>query len=230
MVTDLSGHAPRTVPARFEVIDDRFAGVGGDAHMEVLVLCRPLARGAGVRPGRPLRAVQRHPQRPGVALGRDHRRVGVFRQPAGYANGRTLDRPGRVVSCRARAPPSRPHRARRQRHRPGVAPQGRRLNSPNDVVVRADGTIWFTDPSYGIDSDYEGHLAASEVGGCHVYRIDPSGERRHGRRRLRAAQRPRLQRRRAPALRRRHPPPHTSGVFDVADDGSPGRRRRLRRV
>jgi gluconolactonase len=54
--------------------------------------------------------------------------------------------------------------------------RGRRLNSPNDVVERADGTIWFTDPSYGIDSDYEGHLAESETGGCHVYRIDRSGE------------------------------------------------------
>jgi len=51
--------------------------------------------------------------------------------------------------------------------------QGKRLNSPNDVVERADGSIWFTDPAYGIDSDYEGHQAESEIGACHVYRIDP---------------------------------------------------------
>lgn len=50
--------------------------------------------------------------------------------------------------------------------------QGKRLNSPNDVVVKSDGSIWFTDPAYGIDSDYEGHKADSEIGGCHVYRID----------------------------------------------------------
>ena len=50
---------------------------------------------------------------------------------------------------------------------------GKRLNSPNDVVVRSDGSIWFTDPAYGIDSDYEGHRAESEIGGCHVYRVDP---------------------------------------------------------
>jgi gluconolactonase len=52
--------------------------------------------------------------------------------------------------------------------------QGKRLNSPNDVVVKSDGSVWFTDPSYGIDSDYEGHRAESEIGGCHVYRVDPA--------------------------------------------------------
>lgn len=46
------------------------------------------------------------------------------------------------------------------------------MNSPNDVVVRSDGSIWFTDPSYGIDSDYEGHRAESEIGACNVYRVD----------------------------------------------------------
>ena len=48
------------------------------------------------------------------------------------------------------------------------------MNSPNDVVVHSDGSVWFTDPAYGIDSDYEGHRAESEIGGCHVYRIDPA--------------------------------------------------------
>ena len=56
--------------------------------------------------------------------------------------------------------------------------QGKRLNSPNDVVVKSDGSIWFTDPAYGIDSDYEGHKGESEVGACHVYRIDPHSGRR----------------------------------------------------
>jgi len=50
---------------------------------------------------------------------------------------------------------------------------GKRLNSPNDVVVKSDGSIWFTDPSYGIDSDYEGDAAPSEIGSNNVYRIDP---------------------------------------------------------
>lgn len=52
--------------------------------------------------------------------------------------------------------------------------QGRRLNSPNDVVVKRDGTIWFTDPPYGIVSDREGHRAESELGDCYVFRFDPA--------------------------------------------------------
>jgi gluconolactonase len=52
--------------------------------------------------------------------------------------------------------------------------QGKRLNSPNDVVVKSDGSIWFTDPAYGIDWDYEGERAESEIGACHVYRVDPA--------------------------------------------------------
>jgi gluconolactonase len=53
--------------------------------------------------------------------------------------------------------------------------EGKRLNSPNDVVVKSDGSIWFTDPSYGILMDYEGDRAESEIGACHVYCVDPSG-------------------------------------------------------
>ncbi len=52
--------------------------------------------------------------------------------------------------------------------------EGKRLNSPNDVVVKSDGSVWFSDPSYGIDSDYEGDAAPGEIGACNVYRIDPA--------------------------------------------------------
>ena len=52
--------------------------------------------------------------------------------------------------------------------------QGRRLNSPNDIVVKRDGTIWFTDPPYGIVSGREGHKADSELGDCYVFRADPA--------------------------------------------------------
>ena len=51
--------------------------------------------------------------------------------------------------------------------------QGKRLNSPNDVVVKSDGSIWFTDPPYGILSDYEGNKSESELGKNHVFRVDP---------------------------------------------------------
>lgn len=54
--------------------------------------------------------------------------------------------------------------------------QGRRLNSPNDIVVKSDGSIWFTDPPYGILSDYEGHQGTSELGDHYVFRFDPASE------------------------------------------------------
>jgi gluconolactonase len=97
----------------------------------------------------------------------------VFRHPAGYTNGHTVDREGRLVSCEHGG-----RRVSRTEHDGTVVTladryNGKRLNSPNDLVVKSDGSIWFTDPAYGIDSDYEGHKAESEIGGCHVYRIDP---------------------------------------------------------
>ncbi len=100
--------------------------------------------------------------------------VGVFRSPAGYTNGHTVDREGRLVSCS--------HGERRvERPEPDGSItvsadrcDGKRLNRPNDVVVRSDGSIWFSDPTYGIDSDYEGYRAESEIGAAHVYRVDPA--------------------------------------------------------
>ena len=99
--------------------------------------------------------------------------TGVFRQPAGYTNGHTVDREGRLVSCEHGG-----RRVSRTEHDGTVITladsyEGKRLNSPNDLVVKSDGSVWFTDPAYGIDSDYEGHKAESEIGACHVYRIDP---------------------------------------------------------
>jgi gluconolactonase len=100
--------------------------------------------------------------------------VGVFRHNSNFANGHTRDRQGRLVSCE--------HGGRRvSRTEPDgtittIADKydGKRLNSPNDVVVKSDGSIWFTDPSYGILSDYEGYKAPMEQKGCFVFRVDPS--------------------------------------------------------
>jgi len=99
--------------------------------------------------------------------------VSVFRQPAGYSNGNTVDRQGRLITCEHGN-----RRITRTEHDGTItviadAWQGKRLNSPNDIVVRSDGSIWFTDPTYGIDSDYEGHKAESEMGASYVYRVDP---------------------------------------------------------
>ncbi len=103
--------------------------------------------------------------------------VGVFRHPAGYTNGNTVDREGRLVTCEHGN-----RRVTRTEHDGSLTVladrfEGRRLNSPNDVVVKSDGSVWFSDPAYGIESDYEGHKAESEIGACHLYRVDPqSGE------------------------------------------------------
>jgi gluconolactonase len=103
--------------------------------------------------------------------------VSVFRAPSDFANGNTLDPQGHLVTCE--------HGTRRVTRTEADGSitvladrfDGKRLNSPNDVVVRSDGSVWFTDPSYGIDSDEEGYQAESEIGACHVYRVDPgSGE------------------------------------------------------
>ncbi len=100
--------------------------------------------------------------------------VTLFSECQGFQNGRTLDREGRIVSCEHGG-----RRVSRIEHDGSVSVlcasyEGKRLNSPNDVVVKSDGSIWFTDPTYGIDSDYEGHCAESEIGASNVYRIDPA--------------------------------------------------------
>ncbi len=99
--------------------------------------------------------------------------VSVFRAPSHYSNGNTVDRQGRLVTCEHGA-----RRVTRTEHDGSITViashyNGKRFNSPNDVVVKSDGSIWFTDPAYGIDSDYEGHKADSEIDACHVYRVDP---------------------------------------------------------
>jgi gluconolactonase len=98
--------------------------------------------------------------------------VSVFRQPSLNTNGHTVDRQGRLVSCehRGRCVSRTEHDGSRSVLASHV--DGKRLNSPNDVVVKSDGSIWFTDPSYGIDNDYEGDASPSEIGAQRVYRID----------------------------------------------------------
>jgi gluconolactonase len=99
--------------------------------------------------------------------------VTVVLSPSGFMNGHTLDREGRVIACEhggrriSRIDPDGVIRNVVDRY------QGKRLNSPNDVVVKSDGTIWFSDPPYGIVGDREGRRAESELEGCYVFRYDP---------------------------------------------------------
>jgi gluconolactonase len=105
--------------------------------------------------------------------------MSVWREAVEFTNGHTREADGSLLHC------SHGMRAIvRTRFDAGLTGardeivvshyRGRRLNSPNDVIVKSDGSIWFTDPPYGIVSDHEGHRAQSELGDCFVFRFDPA--------------------------------------------------------
>ena len=103
--------------------------------------------------------------------------VGTYRAESNNSNGNTRDLQGRLVTCEhltrrvTRTEPDGSITVIADKHK------GKRLNSPNDVVVKSDGSIWFSDPSYGIMTEFEGSRSEQEQGGCYVYRVDPkSGE------------------------------------------------------
>ena len=100
--------------------------------------------------------------------------VTTFRQPSNYANGNTRDWQGRLISCEHGL--RRVTRTETDGSITVLADSfgGKRLNSPNDVVVHSDGSIWFTDPTYGILSDYEGYRAEPEQSAHNVFRLDPA--------------------------------------------------------
>jgi gluconolactonase len=99
--------------------------------------------------------------------------ISVFRKPSNNANGNTRDKQGRLVTCEHDA-----RRVTRTEHDGTVtviaaAYEGKSLNSPNDVVCKSDGSIWFTDPPFGVLGFYEGHVAKPELP-TNVYRVDPA--------------------------------------------------------
>ncbi len=101
--------------------------------------------------------------------------VSIFRAPSDFANGNTRDRQGRLVTCEHGA-----RRVTRTEYDGTITViadsfEGKRLNSPNDVVVASDGAVWFTDPSFGILGHYEGHKADPELP-TNVYRVDRDGK------------------------------------------------------
>jgi gluconolactonase len=160
----------------FEVLDKRFASyVMGNVHIDVLASDIGLRWSEGpvwFGDGRtllwsdiPNNRIMRWDETDGS--------VSVYRNPSNHTNGHTRDRQGRLVSCEHGG-----RRVSRTEYDGRVtvladSHKGKRLNSPNDVVVKSDDTVWFTDPSYGILSEYEGHQSEVEQDGCHVYRFDP---------------------------------------------------------
>jgi gluconolactonase len=101
----------------------------------------------------------------------DDSRVTTFRSPSGYSNGNTFDFNGRQVSCEHGGRRVVRYESNGSVTELAASYNGKRLNSPNDVVVHPDGSIWFTDPTYGIGGNYEGFAAESETRPA-VYRID----------------------------------------------------------
>jgi len=98
--------------------------------------------------------------------------VSVFRKPSNNANGNTRDRQGRLITCEHDA-----RRVTRTEYDGTITVlidrfDGKPLNSPNDVVVKSDDSIWFSDPPFGIIANYEGHVATPELP-TNVYRLDP---------------------------------------------------------
>ena len=172
---DLGRFGTDVIPTTWTRLDDRFAAVDGDAVVARLATGYRWTEGGTYLPASrsfvwsdiPNDRILRWDELTGS--------VGLFRSPCGYANGSTLDGQGRLVTC------EQGRRAvTRTEHDGSVTVladryEGRRFNSPNDVVVDRRGGVWFTDPSYGIKTDYEGFHAEPEMDGRHVYRIDPDG-------------------------------------------------------
>lgn len=166
---------PEKIPAVFEVLDDRFAGTGGDRLVERVFDDGRWLEGPAYSPAGGFVLFSDIPNDRVLRYDELTGRTDVVRSPADFPNGRTLDPQGRFVTCEHGA-----RRVTRLEHDGTVTVladswQGMRLNSPNDVVVHSDGSVWFTDPSYGIHTDYEGHAGQSEIGARHVFRLDPTG-------------------------------------------------------
>jgi gluconolactonase len=163
-------------PALYEILDERFRvgrGFIGDAVLEVLYTGSRWAEGPIYLPAWRQVIWSDIPNDRLLRWDEETGAVSVFRRCAGYPNGNTLDREGRLITCEQGN-----RRVTRTEHDGTITVladswQGKRLNSPNDATVKSDGSIWFSDPDFGITSDYEGHRAESEIGASNVYRIDP---------------------------------------------------------
>jgi gluconolactonase len=161
---------------RYEAFDDRFRTgrcMNGDAGFEVLFSGCRWAEGPLYVPAWRQLIWSDIPNDRMLRWDESTGAVSVFREPAGHPNGNTLDPQGRLITCEQVN-----RRLTRTEHDGRITVladrwRGRRLNSPNDATVRSDGTIYFSDPDFGITSDYEGYRAAGEIGANHVYRIDP---------------------------------------------------------
>ncbi|MDT3381490.1 SMP-30/gluconolactonase/LRE family protein [Labrys portucalensis] len=164
------------LPKEFVVVDPRFkALIFGNSQLDKLYTGTRWAEGPAYFPAGKYLIWSDIPNNRLMRYDETDGSVSVYDHDSRNQNGHTVDREGRLIACE--------HRGRcvsRIEHdgsRTILADkyEGKRLNSPNDAVVKSDGSIWFTDPTYGIDSEYEGDAAPSEIGASYVYRIPPRG-------------------------------------------------------
>ncbi|MDV3220716.1 SMP-30/gluconolactonase/LRE family protein [Intrasporangium sp.] len=162
------------VDTEFVSLDERFRGLDGDFVVERLHTGSRKSEGPVWFPAGRYLVWSDIPNSRLLRWDETTGAVGVFRHDSGHANGNTIDREGRLVTCEQGN-----RRVTRTEHDGSVTVladsyRGKPLNSPNDVVVRHDGSIWFTDPPYGITGDYEGNDGPQEQEGQYVFRLDPA--------------------------------------------------------
>ena len=157
----------------YEIIDQRFARLfNGSGQVEKLATGFKWSEGPAYFGGGRYLVWSDIPNNRMMRYDETDGQVSVFRFPSGNSNGNTVDRQGRLISCEHGG-----RRVSRTEHDGTVVTladkfEGKRLNSPNDAVVKSDGSIWFTDPSYGLLIDYEGEKLPPDLDRCDVYRID----------------------------------------------------------
>lgn len=161
------------IPARFESLDERFASISGDNFLLRLHTgCRWVEGPAYFPAGRYL-LFSDSPNDRVLKYDETTGQTSAFLYPSGYHNGHSVDQQGRLLSCE--------HGARRISRTEADGSitvladryDGKRLNSPNDIVEHHDGSVWFSDPSYGIQTDFEGFAAEQEQDGCYLFRVVP---------------------------------------------------------
>jgi gluconolactonase len=160
-----------------ESLDKRFKGSAGTMAVERIATGFRWAEGPVYFPAGRYLLFSDIPNNRIMRISEDDDHLSVFRQPSMNSNGNTIDREGRLITCEHSG--RRVTRTELDGSLTIIADKynGKKLNSPNDVVVASNGSIWFTDPAYGISGYYEGVKAEQEQEKWNVYRVDPkSGE------------------------------------------------------
>ena len=156
-----------------ESLDKRFKGNTGIGSVERVATGFRWAEGPVYFPAGRYLLFSDIPNNRIMRYSEDDGHLSVFRQPSMNSNGNTIDREGRLITCEQGG--RRVTRTELDGSITVIAAKynGKKLNSPNDVAVASNGTIWFTDPSYGIVGNYEGLKEPVEQEKCNVYRVDP---------------------------------------------------------